>query len=139
MTASTTSTDPTTDHRASAMAAAPLLAVAVVVNLVILGIASLADAALTVDNAGTLMSVGIVEVTAASLLPLSLAIVAWVALAPRVALVRRAWTPAIIVVTLASLGGLLGASDLTTGVALGTMHLVVGSLAAFGLPARVSR
>lgn len=129
----------TTDDRPGIMTAAPLLAVALVANLSLLGIAALLGAALTVDNAGTLMSVDILEVTAASLIPLALAIGAYALLTPRIAVVRRVWTPAIIVVTLASLGGLLGASDLTTGVALGTMHLVVGGLAALGVPARLGR
>lgn len=129
----------TTDDRPGIMTAAPLLAVAVVANLSLLGIAALLGAARTVDNAGTLMSVGVLEVTAASLIPLAIAIGAYALLAPRIAVVGRVWTPAIIVVTLASLGGLLGASDLTTGVALGTMHFVVGGLAAFGVPARLGR
>ncbi len=133
----TLDTPATTGSRATA--ALPLLGVSLVANLLLLGVGSLLGAAMTVDNAGTLMTVGVVEVTFASLLPLAFAIVAYVALVPRVDLVGRAWTPTVVVLTLLSLGGVVGASDLTTGLVLGTMHLVVGSLAAFGLPARAGR
>ncbi len=134
-----TLTTSSTDSRPGVMTAAPLLVVALVANLAVLGIATLRGAALTVDNAGTLMSVGPLEVTAASIVPLAIGIGAYALLAPRVAIVGRFWTPAIIVLTLLSLGGPLGASDLTTGLALGTMHLVVGGLAAFGVPTRLGR
>lgn len=133
----TLDTPATTGTRATA--ALPLLGVSLVANLLLLGVGSLLGAAMTVDNAGTLMTVGVVEVALASLLPLALAIVAYVAIVPRVDLVGRVWTPTVVVLTLLSLGGVLGASDLTTGLVLGTMHLVVGSLAAFGLPARAGR
>ena len=129
----------TTDDRRGIMGAAPLLLAAVVINLCVLGIAVLLGAALSVDNAGTVMGVGVIEVTAASLLPLALAIVAYALLTPRLPVLRRVWTPATIVLTILSLGALLGASDLTTAVALATMHLVVGGLAAFGIPARLGR
>lgn len=122
-----------------ATVATSLLAVCVLVNLILLGIGSLLGAAFTLDNAGTMMSAGVAEVTAASLIPLSLAIATYVLLATRIELVRRAWTPAIVIITLASLGGLTGATDLTTGIVLGMMHLVVGGLAAFGIPARIGR
>lgn len=135
---STTTPATSLPHRARPLAAAwPLLAVAVGVNLAVLAVATLLDAGLAVDNAGTVLSVGVVEVTAASILPLGLAIVAHWLLAPRIAHVRRAWTPVVSVLTLLSLGAVTGAVDLTTAVALGTMHLVVGGLAAFGVPARL--
>ncbi len=130
-----------TSTRTSGVAttAGALLAISVLVNLTLFGIGSLLGAAFTVDNAGTMMSAGVLEVTAASIIPLSVAIVTYVLLAARVEFVRRAWTPVIAIFTLASLGGLLGASDLTTGIVLGMMHLVVGGLAAFGIPARMGR
>lgn len=122
-----------------ATVATSLLAVCVLVNLILLGIGSLLGAAFTLDNAGTMMSAGVLEVTAASIIPLSLAIATYVLLAARIELVRRAWTPVIVIITLASLGGLTGATDLTTGIVLGMMHLVVGGLAAFGIPTRIGR
>ena len=116
-----------------------LLGLSVLTNLVVLGIGSLAGASFAIDNAGTAMSVGPVEVIAASVIPLALAIIAHTLLSPRVALVRRLWTPVIAVVTLLSLGAMTGAGDLTTAISLGTMHLVVGGLAAFGIPARLGQ
>ena len=133
----------TTPHGTTAPSAAaralPLLGLALAANLAVLGLAALAGAGLTVDNAGTLLPVGVLEVVLASTIPLTLAIVAHTFAAPRSSLVRRAWTPAVLLVTVLSLGGLLGASDLTTGLALGTMHLVVGGLAALALPMRAGR
>ncbi|MBY5161008.1 DUF6069 family protein [Salsipaludibacter albus] len=130
---------PRTGDRPGIVAAAPLLVVSVVANLSLLAIATLLDAARTVVNAGTQMSVGVVEVAVASVVPLGLAIAAYAMLAPRIVALRRAWAPAVVVLTVLSLGAVLGATDLTTGLVLGTMHLVVGGLAAFGIPARLGR
>lgn len=128
---------PSTPTTSLTSAAGSLLAICVLANLILLGIGSLLGAAFTIDNAGTLMSAGVLEVAAASIVPLSLAIATYALLAARIDIVRRAWTPVISLITLASLGGLTGATDLTTGMVLGTMHLVVGGLAAFGIPARI--
>lgn len=120
-------------------AGVPLLAVSVLANLLVLVIGTAAGASMTIDNAGTLLTAGPVEVTLASILPLLLAIVVYATVASRVPLVARAWTPVVAVLTLLSLGGLTGATDLTTAVTLGTMHLVVGGLAAFAVPTRLDR
>lgn len=117
----------------------PLLGASVLANLLVLAIGTAAGAAMTIDNGGTLVAAGPVEVTLASVLPLLLAVVVHATAASRVPLVARAWTPVVVVLTLLSLGGLTGATDLTTAVTLGTMHLVVGGLAAFAVPARLDR
>ena len=126
-------------HRSTAVVVTALLAASVVANLVLLGIGSLLGADMTVDNGGTLLAVGALEVTMASLVPLALGIALYVLLAPRFELVARWWMPTVVVVTVLSLAAPAGATDLTSGIVLGMMHVVVGAIAAFAVPARLGR
>ena len=128
-----------TSDRSGIATAAQLLVVSPLVNLAVLGIGMLAGGSFMIDNAGTTLSAGPVEVIVASILPLAIAIAVYALLGTRVAVLRRTWTPAVSVITLLSLGAVAGASDLTTAISLGTMHLVVGGLAAFGIPARLGQ
>lgn len=133
------STTTATRRTSRSTAAAQLLGVSVVTNLALFAVGTLLGAAMAVDNNGAATDVGIIEVTLASIIPLALATGVYAWLAQRIDLVRRAWTPTVAVLTLLSLGAMTGAQDLTTALVLGTMHLVVGGLAAVALPSRLGR
>lgn len=108
-------------------------------NLVVLGVATLAGAAMVAEQAGSPMDVTAAAVVAASFLPLLVGVLVWTLVARRSARLARVWRPGVVVLFVLSLGSLLGAEDVTTGVALGVMHAVVAGVAAFVVPARLPR
>lgn len=139
-------TTPTTTSRndASGIGAALrtwglLGAACAVANLVVLGVATLAGGAMVAEQSGSPMDVTAAAVVAASFLPLLVAVLAWTFVARRSQWLARAWRPGVVVLFVFSLGGLLGAADLVTGIALGVMHAVVAGVAAFAVPVRLPR
>lgn len=114
-----------------------LVAVAVLANLLVLALATAAGASMEVDQAGATTSVTAPMVIAASILPLTLGLLAYGWLGRRLPLVRRLWVPAIAVLGLLSLVPTLSAADAATTASLAAMHLVVAAVAAFGAPARL--
>lgn len=135
----TTASDSTPGSAAVLRTWAMLGAASAVANLIVLGIATLAGAALFVDQAGSPMDVTAVAVIAASFLPLLVGVLAWTFVARRSQLLARLWRPGVVVLFVLSLGGLLGAADLATGIALGVMHTIVAGVAAFVVPLRLPR
>jgi hypothetical protein len=132
-----TLTAPTHTATSTARRALPLFAMTIGGDLTALAIGTAFGAAMVADSNGTDMTVGPGAVVAASILPLLLAVVVFRLIASRVPTLRRAWTPLVLAAAVLSLGGLTGAADLPTALTLGTMHLLVGAVAAIALPARL--
>lgn len=108
----------------------------VVVNIVILGIATAAGADMTVDL-GFRTEVGWLAVVVATYGTLLVATFAWALVAHRVPAFAHLWVPLGWGVGLVSLGAITGVSDVGAGLALAAMHLLTTAVAVHLLPRRL--
>ena len=124
-----TSTTPATRRRDRALT----VVAAVVGGVAVWGIATLSGVDLQVLQSGVLQTVGIGLVVAAAAIGVLLG---WALLAGLERFTRRAttlWTVAAALVTVLSLFGPLSqATNTTTAISLGLMHLVVGAITILG-------
>jgi hypothetical protein len=123
----------------TAIAWVQIAGVTAVANLVIYAIAAAAGAQMSVDLGMLSQVVGPVAIVAATLGTLLISTFAWSLVAHRVPAFAHLWVPLGWGVGLVSLGGILGASGVATGVALGIMHLLTTAVAAHLIPRRLPR
>lgn len=109
-----------------------------VANLVIYAVAVALGAEMTAEL-GFEQSVGPAAIIVASLGTLFISTFVWAFVAHRVPAFAHLWVPIGWGVGLISLGGILGASGLRTGIALGVMHLLTTAVAAHLIPRRLPR
>ena len=84
-------------------------------------------------------SIGPAAIIAASLGTLFISTFFWAIVAHRVPAFAHLWVPIGWGVGLVSLGGILGAAGITTGVALAAMHLLTTAVASHLIPRRLPR
>lgn len=107
-------------------------------NLVVLAVATALGAAMTAE-VGFEQSIGPAAIVAASVGALFLATFVWSFVAHRVPAFAHLWVPIGWGVGLVSLGGILGAAGITTGIALAVMHLLTTAVAAHLIPRSLPR
>lgn len=122
---------------AQVVAWAQLAVPTVVVNLVILAIASAAGATMMVETGPGTVEVGPTQIAFVTGATLLIATLAWGLVAHRTPAFAQLWVPLTVGAGLLSLAMLIGVSDLGTGLALGTMHACVTAVAALLLPRRL--
>ena len=112
---------------------------AAVLNIVVYAIADAAGAEMTVDVGVFVQTVGPTAVVAVTFGTLLTSTFAWALVAHRVPAFAHLWVAIGWGVGLVSLGGILGAAGVTTGIALAVMHLLTTAVAAHLVPRRLPR
>ena len=102
-------------------------------NLVVLAAATALGAEMTAE-VGFEQSIGPAAIVTASLGTLFISTFVWSVVAHRVPAFAHLWVPIGWGVGLVSLGGILGAAGIATGVALAVMHLLTTAVAAHLIP-----
>lgn len=123
----------------TAIAWVQLAGLTAVANLGVLAVASGLGARMTADLGGVTQTVGPVAVVVATLATLFISTFVWSLVAHRAPAFAHLWVPIGWGVGLVSLGGILGAAGLATGLALGVMHLLTTAVAAHLVPRRLPR
>lgn len=123
----------------TAIAWVQLAGITAVANIVVYAIAGLAGAQMSVDLGMFSQVISPAAVVAASFGTLLISTFVWSLVAHRVPAFAHLWVPIGWGVGLISLGGILGASGLATGIALGAMHLLTTAVAAHLIPRRLPR
>ncbi len=108
-------------------------------NLLALAIGDAAGASMTVDVGVTIASVGMVSIIVATTVALAAAVLLWTIVGHHVSAFAYLWVPLGWGVGLLSLGGVLGASDLGTGITLASMHVMTTAVGTLWLPRRLPR
>lgn len=122
---------------AIAIAWVQLGGLAAVANIVIYAIAQVAGAEMRVDVGSMTQVVGPTAVVIVTLGALLVATVGWALVAHRVPAFAHLWVPLAWGVGLVSLGLVIGAAGLATGISLGAMHLLATAVAAHLVPRRL--
>lgn len=123
----------------TAVAWAQLAGGAAVVNLVVYAAAVALGAEMTADLGAFQQAIGPAAIVTASLGTLFISTFFWSIVAHRVDAFAHLWVPIGWGVGLVSLGGILGAAGITTGVALAVMHLITTAVASHAIPRRLPR
>jgi hypothetical protein len=110
-----------------------------VANVVIYAIASASGATMQADLGATAAAVEPVAVIVASYGTLLISTFVWALVAHRTPAFATLWVPLGFGVGLVSLAGIIGASDLSTGISLGAMHVLTTIVAALLIPRRLPR
>lgn len=121
----------------TAIAWVQLGGLAAVVNIVVYAVAVLAGAEMSVDIGIFEQVIGPTAIVVVTLAALLIATFGWALVAHRVPAFAHLWVPLTWGVGLVSLGGVLGAAGLATGIALAIMHLLATAVAAHLLPRRL--
>lgn len=129
---------PTPDLGRTAGAWFQLAVPTAIANMAIYAVALALGAAMTADI-GFEQSIVPAAVVAATFGTLLISTFAWSIVAHRVPAFAHLWVPIGWGVGLVSLGGILGAAGITTGVALAAMHLLTTAVAAHLIPRRLPR
>lgn len=123
----------------TAIAWVQLAGVTAVVNLVVYAIADAAGAEMTADLGMFSQAIGPTAIVAATLGTLFISTFVWALVAHRVPAFAHLWVPIGWGVGLVSLGGILGAAGVATGIALAIMHLLTTAVACHLIPRRLPR
>lgn len=107
-------------------------------NLLVFAAATALGAEMTADL-GFEQSIGPGAILVASLGTLFISTFFWSVVAHRVSAFAHLWVPIGWGVGLVSLGGILGAAGIATGIALAVMHLLTTAVAAHLIPRRLPR
>ena len=110
-----------------------------IVNVVVFFVARALGAEMTVDLGVFQQGVGLPAILVATFGTLFTSTFVWSVVAHRVPAFAHLWVPLGWGVGLVSLGGILGAAGVTTGVALGVMHLLTTAVAAHLIPRQLPR
>lgn len=134
--------DATTPHPTISETATVWLQLAVgttLANLVVLFVAQAVGAEMTADIGVMEQAIGAPAIIAATFGTLFVSTFFWALVAHRVPAFAHLWVPIGWGVGLVSLGGVLGAAGIATGVALAVMHLLTTAVAAHLIPRRLPR
>lgn len=132
-------TNPPPSLAETAIAWVQLAGATAVVNLLVYGAAIALGAEMTADLGVFEQAIGPGAIVAASLGTLFISTFFWSIVAHRVPAFAHLWVPIGWGVGLVSLGGILGAAGITTGVALAVMHLLTTAVASHLIPRRLPR
>jgi hypothetical protein len=110
-----------------------------VANIAILFVALALGAEMTVDVGLFEQEVGAVPIVTLTLLTLFISTFFWSLVAFRVPAFAHLWVPIGWGMGILSLGGILGAAGITTGLALGAMHVLTTAVACHLIPRRLPR
>lgn len=132
-------TTPPPSLAATAIAWVQLAGATAVANLVIYAAAVALGAEMTADLGTFQQAIGPTAVVAASLGTLFISTFSWSLVAYRVPAFAHLWVPIGWGVGLVSLGAILGAAGVTTGLALAVMHLLTTAVASHLIPRRLPR
>ena len=124
---------------ATAVAWLQLAGATAIANVAILLGATALGAEMTVDLGVFQQGVGIPAILVATFGTLFVSTFAWAVVAHRVPAFAHLWVPLGWGVGLVSLGGILGAAGVTTGIALGVIQLLTTAVAAHLIPRRLPR
>ena len=124
---------------ATAIAWVQLAGITAAANLVIYAIADAVGAQMSADLGGGSQAIGPIPIVAVTLGTLFISTFVWSLVAHRVPAFAYLWVPIGWGVGLISLGGILGAAGISTGIALAIMHLLTTTVAAHLIPRRLPR